>query len=86
MMKLITTRVISFLFQLGTTIVVLIVGYLISPAFAQLVTEHFGTVVGGLVSLVIPEIVKHLRNVEVINAAADELGSFDAAHREVTLI
>ncbi len=66
--ELIKIRVLSFVYQVGTSIGVLLAGYFLSDAFAQAVTEHFGVVVGGLVSLVIPELVKHIRNLKVLEA------------------
>ena len=64
--ELIKIRVISFAYQLATAIAALVAAYLLSSDFAALVQEHFGTVAASLVSLVIPEIVKHLRNVRVV--------------------
>lgn len=64
--ELIKIRVLSFAYQFGTTVALLVVGYVSSPDFAALVQEHFGTIAASLVSLLIPELVKHLRNVRVL--------------------
>lgn len=64
--ELIKIRVLSFLYQVGTALVVLLIGYLSSAEFATLVQEHFGTIVATLVSLIIPEIVKHIHNMRAL--------------------
>ena len=65
--KLISVRIKSFLYSLCSYAVVAVLAFLASPDFATLVTEHFGnTAVTSLVLIVVPEVVKHFRNLQAV--------------------
>lgn len=66
--ELVKIRVLSFLYNLCTAIIGVLLVYLMSPEFSALVHEHFGAVIGSIVMLVIPEVVKHIRNVRVVSS------------------
>lgn len=66
--NLIKTRLISFGYSLLSLILTAFVGVLASPDFATLVQTNFGGgITATLILLVVTELVKHLRNVKVIN-------------------
>lgn len=70
---LITLRLKSFAYQAGSLIAVAVIGVLASPEFLELVQEAAGNgIIGALAVLLIPELVKHLRNLQVLKKA--ELG------------
>jgi hypothetical protein len=63
------TRAIAFAYEAGSLVAFAIISALSSPEFSALITEHFGeTVYGGLILLVLNGIIKHIRNVMVVNA------------------
>lgn len=56
-------RIKSFGYSLLSFAVVGVLGFFVSPEFQNLVTEHFGnTAVTTIVLLIVPEIVKAIRN------------------------
>lgn len=67
-MDLITVRLKSFGYSLLAFAVTGVLGFLVSPEFSALVTENFGdSVATTLVLLIVPEVVKHLRNLSVVS-------------------
>lgn len=74
--KLWTVRLKSFAYSAGTLIGAGILTTLISPAFLNLIQQNFGgTVWSTLAILVLPEIVKQIRNVLVVGRAERITGS-----------
>ncbi len=80
MSDLIAVRLKSFGWSLLSFLGVSIAGWLMSTEFSTLVTEHFGSsVIGTLILLFVPEIVKHIRNLRM-------LGRYGANSHAVVLI
>ena len=72
-------RALSFMYGLGSLIILAIGGVIISPDFATLVKTNFGdSALVGFLLLLAPEVARHLRNL----AALKKLGS----HEKVILI
>lgn len=85
--QLIKARLISFGWSLLSLVVTTITGMLLSQDFAHIVVANFGDgAVGSLILLSVTELVKHLRNLRVINTAAARFGSRAAGRETVTLI
>lgn len=84
---LLAIRVKGFIYEAGTMLVLAVLAALTSPDFQALVTQHFGeSLTSSIILLAVSGIVKHVRNVLTLNAAADTLGSFREAKQHVTLI
>lgn len=84
---LIMARVIAFLYEAGTLIVLAVLGVLVSPEFQSVVTSHFGdSVTASLIMLAVTGLVKHVRNLSALKKAEEQLGSTDEARRSVILI
>lgn len=78
-------RLISFGWSVLSLVTTVVVGALASPEFATIVTQHFGTgAVSMLVLMGVTELVKHVRNVRVLNTAGRVGGA--ARQSLVTLI
>lgn len=83
--SLLKARFISFVYSLGSLIGLAIAGVLLSPEFAALVNEYFGTgVSASLILLFGTEVAKHLRNLSVIKKA--KLGAQRGDRVDYTLI
>lgn len=84
--QLIKARLISFGLSLLSLVGTTIAGVLLSSDFAALVTQHFGQgAVSTLILLAVTELVKHVRNIQVIKSAAS-LGSTGNTKEGVILI
>jgi hypothetical protein len=71
--KLLLVRTKSFLYSLLGFTVVGVLGFLASPDFANLIVANFGeSAVTSLVLLVVPEVVKHIRNLQAIKQFGGE--------------
>ncbi len=80
-MELLKVRAISFAYEAGSMFLIVFIGVLGSPEFSSIITANFGdTIYGGLILLVVSGIVKHLRNLVVIEkislGGVKEGGSF----------
>lgn len=85
--QLIKARLISFGWSLLSLVITTVAGMLLSSDFAHIVQANFGDgATGALVLLVVTEVAKHLRNLHVINAMAERVGSRAAARERITLI
>ena len=72
MSDLYRVRVQSFLWSLGSLVLIAVAGVLVSPDFASLVKTNFGdTAVTGFFLLFLPEVAKHFKNL----AALKKLGA-----------
>ena len=72
--NLLKIRAVSFGWGVFSLFVMAIAGVLMSPAFKELVLDNFGSSVWtGFLFLLLPELVKHLRNL----AEVKKLGSED---------
>ena len=61
--QLIKIRLVSFGYGLASLLGLAVIGVLLSPDFAALVKANFGDgVVSMFVLLLVPEVIKHLRN------------------------
>lgn len=66
-LNLIKIRVVSFLMEAGVYLLGTLLTALVSPAFQQIVTEHYGTgIVATVILLTVTGVVKHLRNLAVL--------------------
>lgn len=82
--QLIKARLISFGWSILSLVGTTIAGVLLSPDFAALVTQNFGQgVVSTLILLAVTELVKHVRNVQVLKSAE---ASFGSAHGSENVI
>ena len=67
MSPLLKARVLSFLYSAGTLFLLAIIGVFVSDDFKQLVANYTGSgFFGSIVSLLLVEVVKHLRNLSVL--------------------
>lgn len=70
--NLLKVRMVAFIYELVALITTVVLGVLSSDVFAQLVNEHFGqTVTGSLILLITNGVVKHMRNIKVVNEFGD---------------
>jgi len=79
--ELLRVRAISFMYEVGSMLLIVLVGVLGSEEFSNIITNNFGdTIYGGLILLIVSGIVKHLRNTMVIKqielGGAGEVKSF----------
>ena len=68
--NLLKMRVISFAYGAGTLMALAVVAVLASDQMQSLISEHFGTgFFGTVISLLVIELVKHIRNLKVLKDA-----------------
>lgn len=76
--ELLKARLVAFLYEAGTLVVLAICGALVSPEFSAAVTTHFGDgITGSLILLSVSGVVKHVRNMKVLAESGSDLGSTD---------
>lgn len=80
-------RLKSFGYNLLSAVVVALLGFFSSPEFATLITQNFGdTVLSTVLLLLVPELVKYIRNAFVIAKANKLAGSHSSIAPKVTLL
>lgn len=85
--ELIKTRALSFMWSLLSLAGTALTAMLLSPDFANIVTNNFGTgATGMLILMVVTELVKHLRNMRALNVGRGKFGSVQLARDNATLI
>ncbi len=68
--NLFTIRIKSFLYSAGSVALIAFLGALLSPEFQTLISEYTGTALWGtILSLVVTEIIKALRNYSISKSA-----------------
>lgn len=83
--ELIKVRVLSFFYSVASLILTALAGLLLSPEFATVVQEHWGSgVVGMVILMAVTELAKHIRNVRVVGKARRISGYAD--RENVTII
>lgn len=76
--KLVMARLVAFMYEASTLVVMAFIGVLVSPEFLDLIAKHFGEgLLGSFLVLAITGIVKHVRNISVANS----LGSIEQTEK-----
>ena len=75
--NLLKIRAISFFYGFASLVGLAIVGVLVSPEFVALIKAHFGSgIFTSLLLLLVPELVKHLRNLSTIKKLGAKEGKY----------
>lgn len=74
--NLLALRVKSGAWTLVSMLIMAIAAYIVSPEFLTVLQDHTGSAMwGSLLVLLVPEIIKHIRNKIVIGRATKKFGS-----------
>lgn len=74
--ELLKIRAVSFGYDALSLLLTVLVATMASPQFSDLVTQHFGdTALGGIALIVVANLVKHLRNLDIVQ----KVGSIEGA-------